>query len=149
MRVVDDLINAAVFNHIAHLQHHDVVGHLRNNGQIVGDIQRPNPGVADRSLDRHQHVDLRRHIQRGGGFVEHHQIGLRAQRKRGHAALQLTARHLVRIPRSNVGRVRQTQLVKQVDRAGFCIRLGELALADGRLNHLIQDPLGRIKAGRG
>lgn len=92
LRIIDDLINRAVFDRIAHAQHHDVVRHLGHNGQIVGDIERGNPpGVPDRFLDRHQHVNLGGHVQRSRRLIEHHQIGLRTQRQRGHATLQLPA----------------------------------------------------------
>ena len=87
LRVIDDLVGGAVFDHRALLQDHDVVADLRHYSQIVRDIKGGNARVADRFLDCGQHVDLGGHVERGCGFVKHHQIGLGTQCKSRHAAL--------------------------------------------------------------
>lgn len=112
------------------------------------DIQRRDTGDGNRILDRLQHVDLRRDIQRRGGLVKDHKIRLGAQRQRRHAALQLSARHLVRIAVADGFGVGQTQRLEQLDRAGFSLFLAELALADRRFGHLFHDLLGRVEGRR-
>ena len=118
-RVVDDPVSGAIFDHFAHFQDHDVVRHLRHHRQVVRDVKRGNAGFTNGLLDCHQHVDLGGHIERRGRFVKHHQIGFGAERQRRHAALQLPARHLMRIAAADMFGVRQPQPVKQIDRAGL------------------------------
>ena len=48
-----------------------------------------------------RHFDLRRHVERGGRLVEHHDVGLAAIAIAAIDPLQLTARHLVRIARAD------------------------------------------------
>mmetsp|Transcript_18295 Transcript_18295/g.29190 ORF Transcript_18295/g.29190 Transcript_18295/m.29190 type:complete len:251 (-) Transcript_18295:7125-7877(-) len=114
----------------------------------MGDIECSHTSVANSLLDGHQHVNLCCHIQRGCWLVKHHQIRFRTQRKRGHAALQLPTRHLVRIAVADVLRVWQAQFSKQFNSPALGLLLGEFALEDRSLGYLIHDLFGWVERGR-
>ena len=98
-------LHRAVFDRLAVAEHHDVVGDLRHDGEVVGDVERRRAGLVDGALDRGEHVDLRGHVERRRRLVEDDQVGLRAERHRRHRALQLAARNLVRVAAAeSVGR---------------------------------------------
>ena len=148
-RVVDDLVRGAVFDHEATAQHHDVIGHLGHHGQIMRDVERGHTGIDDRLFDRSQHFDLRRHVQRGRGFVKDHEVGFRAQCHRCHHALQLAARNLVRIAVADGVGVRQAQTVKQADRARLGLGPAHDAVVQGGFDHLLHQLFGRVEGGGG
>ncbi len=83
--------------HAAVAQHEDVVGHLRDYRQVVADVDRRHLALAHDAAERAQHLDLRRHVERRGGLVEDHQLGVGDQRHRRHQPLQLAAGDLVRV----------------------------------------------------
>jgi hypothetical protein len=68
----------AELDHLAAAQHHDAVGDLRDDGEIVGDVERRGAVFADQLAERGQHLDLRRHVERGRRLVEHDDVGPRA-----------------------------------------------------------------------
>ena len=106
---------AAPFDQPAVPQHHDLVGDLRHHGEVVGDVEGGDAGVADRVLDGRQHVDLGGDVERGGRLVEDDQVGLGAQRHGGHRALQLAAGDLVREALAEIFRIGQAELPEQGD----------------------------------
>ena len=57
--------------------------------------------LTDNFFKRLQYFDLRGHVERRGGFVQHHQVWLAAERHRCHQALQLTAGNLVRVAKAD------------------------------------------------
>ena len=86
-RMVDDLVGAALFHDLTAIQHDDVVGHLRHHGEVVGYVDRGRILLLDDFLECFQHLDLRGHVEGGSRFVQHHQVGLAAQRHGRHQAL--------------------------------------------------------------
>jgi hypothetical protein len=118
-RLADDLARVAPFDHLAVAQHHDLVGDLRDDGEIVRDVERCNAGRGDRLLDRGEHVDLGRHVERGRRLVEDDEVGLRAQRHCRHHTLELPPGDLMRVAFSDILGVGKRQLAEQFDRARF------------------------------
>ena len=147
-RLLDDLARAAPFDQPAVAQHHDLVRHLRDDGEIVGDVERGDAGVADGVLDGRQHVDLRGHVERGGRLVEDDQVRLGAERHGGHDALQLPAGHLVREALADVFRVGKAELLEQGDGALFGFGPLRRAVQQRRLDHLVHQPVRRIEGRR-
>ena len=148
-RLLDDLPRAAPFDQTAVTQHHDLVGNLRHDGEVVGDVERGDAGVVDGVLDRRQHVDLRGHVKRCGRLVEDDQIGLGAQRHRRHDALQLAAGDLVREALADVFGVRQAELLEQRHGAFLGLGAGGDAVLQRGLDHLVHQPVRRIEGSRG
>ena len=147
-RLLDDLAGAAPFDQPAVAQHHDLVGDLGDHGKVVGDVERGDAGVADGVLDRRQHVDLRRHVERRGRLVEDDQVGLGAQRHRRHHALQLAAGDLVREALADGFRVGQAELLEQRHRALLGLGAVADAVLQRGLDHLVHQPVRRVEGGR-
>ena len=129
-------------------QHHDLVRHLGDDGEVVGDVERGDAGIADGVLDGGQHVDLRGHVERRRRLVEDDQVGLRAQRHGGHDALQLAAGNLVREALADMFRIGQAELLEQRDGALFRFRAAALAVQQRRLDDLVHQPVGGIEGRR-
>jgi hypothetical protein len=121
---------------------------LRHHGKVVGDVERGHTGVVDRILDRGQHVDLRRHVERGGRLVEDDQVGFRAERHGGHGALQLAARDLVREALAEVFGVRQAELLEQLDGALLGVRTAHGAVQQRSLDDLVHQAVGGVEGRR-
>ena len=60
---------------IAIAQHHDLIGHLRHDRQIVCDVDGCGVELLHDIADGCQHLDLGCHVQCGGRLVEDYQIG--------------------------------------------------------------------------
>ena len=80
------------------------------------DVDRRRIELLNDIADRGQHLDLRRHVQRGRWFVEDNQVGAAGHRHRRHRPLQLTARNLMRIAKADLLRVGQAQAPVQLNR---------------------------------
>ena len=116
LRRGEQSLGGADLAHAAVAQHQDVVGHLRHHRQVVADVHRRHLALAHHAAEGAQHLDLRRHVERGGGLVEDHDLGVGDQRHRRHQPLQLAARDLVRVALADGLRIRQRQLAEQRDR---------------------------------
>jgi hypothetical protein len=82
-------LGGADLAHAAVAQHQDVVGHLRDDRQVVADVDRRHLPLAHDAAEGAQHLDLRRHVQRRRRLVEDHHLGVGDQRHRRHQPLQL------------------------------------------------------------
>ena len=145
-RAVDDLVGRAVFDGPPAAQHHDLVSHLRHHGKVMRDVKGPHAGIADRFLDGGEDFDLGGHVQCGGGFVEHHKVGLGAQGHRGHHPLQLAARHLMRIALPDGFRCGQAQTAKEGDRPRLCLGPRRQTVQKRGLDHLIHQGQGGVES---
>ncbi len=96
-RLLQDLPRIAEFDHLAPSQHHDSVGDLGDDGEVVGDIERRGAMLPDELAEGGEAFDLSRHVERGGRLVEDENVGLGDHRHRRHHALELSAGNLMRI----------------------------------------------------
>ena len=71
-----DLPGVAELDHLAALQHHDPVGDLGDDREVMGDVERRRAVLADELAKRRQALDLRRHVERRGRLVEDEDVGL-------------------------------------------------------------------------
>ncbi len=130
-------------------EHHDVVGDLRDDGEVVGDVERGGAGLLDGALDGGENVDLRGHVERRRRLVEDDQVGLRAKRHRSHRPLQLAAGDLVRIAAAErLGR-RKPEHAEKLEGAAMRRSARHQAVPDRRLDDLVPDPARRIEGGGG
>ena len=148
-RRLDDLAGLAVFDRLAMAQHHDLVGDLGDDGQIMRDVKRGGAGFLDGVLDGGQHVKLGGHVQRRRRLVEDDQIGARAQRHRRHRPLQLPARDLMRIAVAEMVGVGQAKRGEKAARAGLGLGAGHEAVQQRGLDHLVHQPVRRVEGGGG
>ena len=125
-----------------------MVGDLRDNRQIMRDIDGGGAFFLDHLLESFQHLNLGGHVERGRRLVKNEQVRLAAQRHRRHKALQLSARHLVRIACSDVLRIGELQRVIERQCLGICFSPGLRSVKDRRLCHLLVDQDGRVEGRR-
>ena len=109
------LLRRADFDHLAVAKHHDAMRDLRHDREIMGDVETGGAEFADEIAQEREHLDLRRHVERGGRLVEHDHVGAATHRHGRHRALQLAAGHLVRIAVPEGIGVRQVQGPEQAD----------------------------------
>ena len=105
-RRLDQRPRLAQLDHVAVAQHHDAVGHLRHDGEIVGDVEGRRVELLDHVADRRQHLDLRGDVERGRRLVEDDQVGSAGHRHGRHGPLQLATRHLMGITKADRLRLR-------------------------------------------
>ena len=70
--------------------------------------------LADELAKRGEAFDLRRHVERGRRLVEDEDVGLGDHRHRRHDALQLAARHLMRIAAADRLGARQVEFAEKL-----------------------------------
>ncbi len=70
LRVIDDLLNRALFHHLAMIEHDNMVGDLRHDRQIMGDVDRRGPLFRDDLLEGFQNLDLRGDIKCRGRLIQ-------------------------------------------------------------------------------
>ncbi len=136
------------FLHLTVAQDRDAVRDLRDHREIMRDIDARGVAIADRALESLQHLDLRRHVEGGGRFVEDHDIRVGDERHCRHEALKLSARDLMRITLADGLRLGDRHGAEEADglfaRGGFICRA-----VDARgLDHLLHDRAGRVEGGR-
>ena len=80
-------VNGALFYLFAMAQDLDAVCNLRDHGQVMRDVQRGGAELANQRLDQDQHFNLGGDVQRGGGLVEHQDVGAAGHGHSRHGAL--------------------------------------------------------------
>ena len=143
--LVDDGLDRSCFFDLAIVENDDMVGDLRDNRQIMCDIDGGGTFFLDHLLEGFQHLNLGGHVERGRRLVKNEQVRLAAQRHRRHQALQLSARHLVRIACSDVLRIGELQRVIERQCLGIGFSLGLRSVKDRRLCHLLVDQDRRVE----
>src|SRR5690606_21549508 len=134
-----------LLHHFAKAQNDDAVGHLRNHGEVVGDVDGRGVELLDDVLAGGQHLDLGGDVEGGGGLVEDDQVGPAGHGPGGHRPLQLAAGDLVRVAVADVLGIGQQQLA--VQDLGVLPRLGAAAYAvlDGTLGVLVDEPVRGVE----
>ena len=74
-RVIDDAVGRSFFHKVAVAQHHDAVGHLGDDCEIVADIDGGRIELPDHVLDRGEHLDLGGDVERRRRLVEDDEVG--------------------------------------------------------------------------
>ena len=149
LRLLQDLPGVAELDDLAALEHHDAIGDLRDDREVVGYVQRRRAVLANEFAKRGEALDLRRHVERGGRLVEDQNVGLGDHRHRRHHALQLPAGDLMGIARADRLRARQIELPEKVDRLGARRLRRQHAVADRGFAHLLHQRVRRIERGGG
>ena len=145
---LQDLPRIAEFDHLAAPQHHDAVGDLGDDGEVVGDVERRRAVLADELAESGEAFDLGRHVERGGRLVEDEDVGLGDHRHRRHHALELAAGNLMRIARPDRLRARQIELLEQADRFRARLRRRQYAMPHRSLADLLHQRMRGIERGR-
>ena len=147
-RLLQDLPRIAEFDHLAAPQHHDPIGDLGDDGEVVGDVERSRAMLADQLAEGGEAFDLRRHVKRRGRLVKDQNIGLGDHRHRRHHALKLSAGNLMRITRADRLGTRQIELFEQADRLGARLCRRQHAVPHRRLADLLHQRMRGVERGR-
>ena len=132
-------------SHATVSQHENVIGHLRDDREVVAHVHARDLTLADDAFERAQDFDLRRDVERRRRLVEDDDVGIGNQRHRGHQSLQLPAGHLMRVALSDRLRLRQRELAEQRNGLELRFRTPQRAMQARRLDHLIEDAARRVE----
>jgi hypothetical protein len=147
-RLAEHLARGRLLHLLAAQEHLDAVGHLRDHGKVVGDVDRGGAELLHDVADRGQHLDLGGDVERGGGFVEDDEVGAAGHGHRRHRPLKLPARDLVRIAEADLLGVGQLHPAVEVDGVGVRPVAGHDTVDDGRLAILVDELVGGVEARR-
>ncbi len=148
LRLLQDLARIAEFDHFAPSQHHDAVGDLGDDGEVVGDVECRRAMPPDEFAEGGEAFDLGRYVKGGGRLIEDENVGPGDHRHRRHHALKLSAGNLMRIARSDRLRARQIELLEQANRLCARLRWRQYAMPDRRLTDLLHQCMRWVERGR-
>jgi hypothetical protein len=114
LRIGEDPLDAAVFDHLPRIHHADMVGELGDKTEIVRDEDHRRACLATDRPDEIDDLRLHRHVERGRRLVEDQQPRPPRHRHRDHHALTHAARELVRIRVEHALRVADPELAQEI-----------------------------------
>ncbi len=97
LRLREDLQGRGRLDDPPRVHDRDVVGHLGDHAEIVGDDHDRHPELALESFHQRQDLRLDGHVERRRGLVGDQQLGLVGQSHRDHRPLAHAAGELVRV----------------------------------------------------
>ena len=147
LRVTQNRGGRALLDDTPGVHHHNVLGHLRDNPEIVGNQHHRHP-VGPR-LVAQQAQDLRLHgdVQGGCRLIGNQQLRLAAQRHGNHHPLQHAAGKLMRIAGHQALRARQPDIRQALGSVLPCGLRRLAAVANQRFAELLADGEYRIQGG--
>ena len=95
-----------------------------------------------------QNFNLSGHIQRRGRLIKNDQVGPARHSHRGHRALQLPARDLMRIAKADVIGIWQAQTAVKLHTIQLAFSLGPYLMLCRRFGMLINQTVRRVETGR-
>ena len=140
-RPVDDLVGVPVLQNVPRIQNNDPVRDLRDDGQVVRNIERRRPFPLDDGLEGLEHLDLGGDVEGGGRLVQNQQVRPAAERHGRHQPLQLAARHPVGVAFAEAVGIRQFQGPVQVFGPLLGLPAAHLPVEDRRFRHLPSIPV--------
>ena len=123
--VVVDLVGGAGLDDLAAVHHHDAVGGLGDDAEVVGDEDEAEAHLDLELLEELQDLGLDRDVEGGGGLVGDDDVGLHRQRHGDHHALALAAGELVGVFGERGGGVGDADAANEVEGAGGGLRRGD------------------------
>ena len=103
----EDLGNCTGFSDLAIFHHENLITKRGDDAEMVGHKDHGRTGLTLKTTQQVEDFDLQRRIERGGGFVREHKVGLQHQRHGDRHALALAARQLMRKHRETLTGVGQ------------------------------------------
>ena len=116
--VREQVLDRGFLDLAAGIHHHDPLGGLGNNAEVVGNQYHGGAEFPLKISDQVEDLRLDRHVQGGGGFVRDQHLGLAGQRHGDHRPLAHAAGHLMRILFSAPLRFGNTHVVQHLHRSG-------------------------------
>ena len=140
------VLRLSLFDDPAMTHDDDPVGHVSDDGQIMGDHQQGHAVFPGEPLQEVEDLRLRRHVERGCRFVRDQQARPQGDGHGDDDPLPLPTGQLVRIARQRKSIRGQTDTRQGICRARLCLGAGgrRLVYAD-RFRHLLPDGLNRVQ----
>ena len=126
VRVVEDVVAAALFDDLARVHDDDVIGHIGHDTQVVGDHDDGHAELLLQLLHQLQNLRLDGDVQGGGRLVGDQQLGVGDQGSGDHDALPLAAGKLMRVFVHTGLRVRDADQLQHLLGPFLNLRLGEI-----------------------
>ena len=142
-------VHGRLLDHPARIHHHDAVGDLGGDSEIVGDEDHRHPGVPLQVLQQQQDLRLDRDVERGGRLVRHQQVGAAGQRHGDHRPLPHATRELVRVLPQLRLRVGDVHPLEQGQRLAPGLGARDPLVPADDLHDLIPDGEQGIEGGHG
>ena len=141
----EDVLDRRLLHHLARVHHHDALGHLGDDAEVVADEQDRDPGVGLHLADELEDVRLHGDVERGRGFVGDQERGLARQRHRDHDPLAHAAAERVRVLRRARLPPRDLHPVEHLDRALPRVLARHVHVAADGLGDLLADGERRVE----
>ena len=123
---------------------HHLVGHVRDDPEIVGDHHHGHLQIALQLLDQLQDLGLDRDIQRRGRFIGNEQCRSTDQRHRDHGPLAQAPGQFEWIGVFGLDRIRETHQAQHFDHSRTALRLADRrAMQRERFTDLVADRVQR------
>ena len=135
----EDRVLVGVLDDPPRVHHADVVGHLGDHAEVVGDHHDRGVELALQALDEVEDLRLHGDVERGRRLVGDQQLGVVDERHRDHHALAHAAGELVRIGVHAPARLGDADQPEHLDRAIERLRLGDVAVGLDGLHQLVAD----------
>ena len=131
----------------AEIHHHDVIGDLGDDAQIVGDEHDGHAQLVLQVLDQIEDHRLRGHVERRGGLIGDEELGLATQTQRDHRALPHAAREFERVGVEARFGTGDADAAKPFDGEVARLGLGDALVDHDGLADLLTDGLDRPERG--
>ena len=147
--LVKDLVGSAELHGVTCVHDHDLVGHVGDDAQVVGDHDDGVTVLLLHLLHKFDNLRLDGHIEGRSGLVGNQDVGIAGESHGDHDALAHAAGELVRILVHALLGLRDAHEVEQLSGAFERLLLGVAAVQTKALPHLTTDLVNRVERGHG
>ena len=145
--VVEDLLGGAALAVGAGVHDHDLIAHLGDDAQVVGDHDDGHAQLLLERLHELEDLGLDGDVERRGGLVGDQDIGLARERHGDHDALAHAAGVLVRVLLHALLGVVDADEAQHLDRTVPCLPLVAVGVERDGLDELVPDGVGGVQRG--
>ena len=132
-----NIFGKAAFHDAALVHDNDLLGHIGNHAQIMGDKDHAHAGVFLQAADQPQDLRLRGHVKRCGRFIRDQQFWLGDHGHGDHRALAHPAGHFERIAAPRPHRIGEPHLFELFQHAALGLGPAHVAMQPQDFGHLI------------
>ncbi len=134
-----------LLHHATRVHDEDPVAEGRDQPQVVRHEDEAHAAPRDQFVQDREHLQLHRHVERGGRLVRDQQVGIGDQHHRDHRPLAHAARHFVREEPVHAIRVVDPHGLERGERAGARLARRYPRMRAQRLDDLLADAHDRIQ----
>jgi hypothetical protein len=115
LRLIENLINRAIFDDLAGIHDRDIIGHVGNDTEVVGDENNRKIQLLLQVVDQVKDLGLDRDVQRRGRLIANQDLRIGAERDGDDDALAHASRELKRVLLNPLLRFGDADETHQVD----------------------------------